>query len=113
MANKDVAIRDAIISGIAKDMELPLELVDRVVSNQFKQANAAAKVHNEIEISGFGKFRISQSKIKRRLTKMYNVKGGLERMLTSADTQEKVIVYNKKLDNVAAYISFYESKVKG
>lgn len=65
-------IKDKLISQVAEQMELPEELVAKVVAFQGEDAAKAAHEHNEIEFSGFGKFFLSIPKTKRKIMHMEN-----------------------------------------
>lgn len=45
--------------------------VEKVISFQFKDLLRALKTYSSIEISGFGRFFISQNKLRRRLETVY------------------------------------------
>lgn len=62
MKNKDYFIKQT-----AEQMELPLELVNAVISFQGEDAARAAHIYNEIEFSGFGKFLLSQHRLKKNI----------------------------------------------
>lgn len=52
---------------VAKELEMPLSVVEKILSFTFKEANRAFKVHNEVELSGFGKFFIVKKRINEHL----------------------------------------------
>jgi len=56
-------LKDELMEGVAKQMELPLEMVQAIIKFQGEDAAKAAHKHNEIEFSGFGKFLISKRRL--------------------------------------------------
>lgn len=67
-----MSIREWNIKVTAEELMVDESIVETVVSDAYKTANAAAREHNQIELSGFGKFTVSQPKIKRKMTKYHN-----------------------------------------
>lgn len=59
--------RDFFVKQTAEQMELPPDLINAVISFQGEDAAKAAHKHNEIEFSGFGKFLISQHRLKKAI----------------------------------------------
>lgn len=51
----------------AEELELPLDIIETVIGDSYKNANKAARTTSEIEISGFGTFIVSQNKIRRKI----------------------------------------------
>lgn len=102
-------IRDQIVAQIAEDLKQPENVVDKVISHQFKHANKSMREHAEIEISGFGTFFQSQTKIKRRIAKLEPIRDILQ-----AKTEEELQTHNyhKKLSNILLDLEFYYSRLK-
>lgn len=66
-------IKDVLITRTAIKLLKPESVVDKIVSFQFKDAIVHTKIVNEIEISGFGKFYVSQAKLRKKVKKL-NIK---------------------------------------
>jgi nucleoid DNA-binding protein len=62
-----VSPKEEILKLIAKDMELPIETIEKVISWSYMKANHAIREHTEVEPSGLGKFYVSQAKVRRRI----------------------------------------------
>ena len=62
------SIKDDLIGQLALSMELSEDIISKIVSFQGEDALKAVKLHDEIEFSGFGKFYLSQTKLKKRLS---------------------------------------------
>lgn len=88
-------------------------IVDKVISSEKKSINKAFKIHSEVEISGFGKFFISQVKIRHKLIKLNKILSALEKKYVATplgephdpDVEAKLIFTHKE-------IAHYESKLK-
>lgn len=78
-------LKDVLLTRTAIKTLKPEHWVDRVIAFQFKDASAATKYAKEVEISGFGKFYISASKVKKRLLKYENSLAKKERELARPD----------------------------
>lgn len=100
------AVKDILIKRTAEELKLPEIWVERVVSHQFKSANKAALVHGQIEISGFGTFQISKTKLQRKLNKLLEIKEALEKKLPSKDDS-----LLKKLEALEHEIQFLNKKL--
>lgn len=59
------SVKEKIISSLSEQMSLPESLIHCVISFQGEDAAKASHIYNEIEFSGFGKFSISQPRIKK------------------------------------------------
>lgn len=72
----NVILKDYLIEQVAKGMELPESVVHAVISFQGTDAAKAAHKYNEIEFSGFGKFLLSQPRLKRKILNISNILEG-------------------------------------
>lgn len=95
-------LRDVLITRTAIKTLQSETVVDKVISFQFKDANEAIKNCNEVEISGFGKFIASPTKMRKKIKKMELIVGRIESILQRTDLTEKEItsldkkvLYNK------------------
>ncbi len=59
-----------LVEKVAEQMELPVELIRTIIEFQGEDAATAAHMHKEIEFSGFGKFSISQKRVKNKIFSM-------------------------------------------
>lgn len=74
--------KEKLFDKTAQDLNLDYELVHKVLSSAFEELGRAVKVHNTVEISGFGILSMSANKILKKLpgykylldlhTKQYN-----------------------------------------
>lgn len=104
---KDVLITKTAIKTLKSE-----DLVERVIMHQFKSARDAFRVHNEIEISGFGKFTISTKRL--RLKKLYyeNIINVIERRLEySSNLPEwRIKQYNLRLGLIKEDLEYLKTK---
>ena len=89
--------KDYLIKEIATDMQLPEDLVFKVIAFQGEDALKHTKIVNEIEFSGFGKFMISKIKVKRII-------GKYEKCLLEDNDEERTEYLTKELN-------YYKSKL--
>lgn len=55
------------IKSIAEKFKVDEAVVAKVISSAFEELNKATKVHNSLEISGFGTLKLSANKILKKL----------------------------------------------
>src|SRR6478735_1406369 len=60
-------LKDTLQKKIAEKNDIPLNVVEEVLSFTFSETKKAFKIHTEVEISGFGKFRVVPKRLKWRL----------------------------------------------
>lgn len=60
-------IKDWLIRKTAEQLGISESLAETVIGDSYRNANKAARTVSEIEISGFGTFMVSQSKIRRKI----------------------------------------------
>ena len=87
-------IKDKLISQVAEQMELPEELVAKVVAFQGEDAAKATHIHKEIEFSGFGKFLFSTPKAKRKIA---NMERKLEEGKVKEEDMERYLLHLESL----------------
>lgn len=77
--------RTAIKTLVAED------IVEKIINFQFKDFRAAVMEHEQIEISGFGKFIISPAKLRKKIEKFGGVIPALKRKIDQdvEDTSRK------------------------
>ncbi len=84
----------ALVEKVAEQMELPLEIIKAIIEFQGEDAAAAAHLYREVEFSGFGKFTISQKRVKNKLANM-------EKKLEEGRVAEKTLVsYIKHIEEL-------------
>jgi hypothetical protein len=66
----NLSLKDFLIKSIAKKMELSEDVVDSVITHQFKNLLSESLKHKSLEISGLGKFLFRDSKAKKDLERI-------------------------------------------
>lgn len=98
------SLKEFLIEKTAEELSQSPLLVSDVLRWVFKDVTQAFKIHNEIEISGWGKFLISQNKLRKRIQRMERMKKAMEALPQTEDMMEKI-------SNVTASLQFFYSKL--
>lgn len=104
-------VREKLMQQTAQDVKQPLDLVEKVISFQFKHAAQAVRLYGEVEFSGFGKIIISQQKLRRRIQTQERILGCLEQKLPLAPEKEQETI-TLKMDSIREQLAFYKTKLK-
>lgn len=67
---QSLSMKDYLIRTLAVKMMIPEKTLETVINHQFNSANEAMKLHNSVEISGFGKFIFNYKKAQKKMEKM-------------------------------------------
>lgn len=111
-------IKSILITRTAIKELISEDIVDRVVNFQFKDFKEMVHEHDQIEISGFGKFMVSPNKVERKKIKLEIIIEGLKRKLESEDMPAAKRVYKETqlhdtillLEDLKTRTSGYENK---
>jgi len=90
-------IKDRLLEKTAEDLGQPLNIVEDTMRWMFKDMTKAFKIYEQIEMSGFGTFLMSQAKLKRRIKKLERILGYLKDKLPTEDVIEKIESVNNSL----------------
>ena len=109
--------RTAIKTLVAEDV------VEKVIMFQFKDVKEATHTHEQIEISGFGKFMTSKAKIKRKQEKLELVLEAMKKKFEERPHEIptfRLAMWDKMVDDTTNMLEFikakkggYENKYKG
>jgi hypothetical protein len=80
-------LKQVLITRTATKTIVSEAVVEKVIFFAFAQANKAAKVNNEVEISGFGKFIFSEKKARKRILKLREIIDAFQNLLEKAVEQ--------------------------
>lgn len=105
-------VGDVLITKTAIKTLKPEYIVEKVVNFQFKDAVSAMKTHNEVEISGFGKFYISQSKLRKRIKNSEDIISTLEKLVKDEKALERKHINESKLEQMKEVLTFLKSRQK-
>lgn len=94
------ALKDVLLKKTSEKTILSEDIVEKIISFQFKEARDRMHDFNEIEISGFGKFQVSQKRLKDNVREIQAIVVNLEKaIIMSKLTPAKVINFTKKLES--------------
>lgn len=108
---RTLALKDYIIRRLSPQLMLSEDTINTVISHQYASANEALNHHNEIEISGLGKFMFAS---KRASYKLEAIKHLLEETLSLKQADEQKLrenYYNKKIATYTDMINYVEKKL--
>lgn len=80
-------------------LSVPEDVVETIINHQWKSAKEAAHNVNQIEISGVGKFFVSEAKTKKKINKLEDIKKAYLKALDKTD-EKKVETIRMKLKSV-------------
>jgi nucleoid DNA-binding protein len=102
-------LKQVLITRTATKTIVSESVVEKVIFFAYAQANKAAKVNNEVEISGFGKFIFSEKKALKRLAKLREIldayQNQLERAIALGNSDEMRRITKKVNSCMAEVIS--------
>lgn len=105
-------LRDVLITKTAIINLQSESVVEKVISFQFKEAIQMLKIVHEVELSGFGKFMISQSKLKKRINKVELAITNVSNLLIQETTsEEKKKDLERKLRDSNVVLAYLKSKI--
>lgn len=83
-------LKDTLIKGAAEKTGKSEDIIEKVINFAFSDAKDAAKEYGEVEISGFGKFIISNAKITRKMRRFLDIEEAyILRMKDGDDLSER------------------------
>lgn len=88
-------LRDVFITKTAIKNNISEQTVEKVVSFICKKASEATKTHNEVELSGFGKFLFSKPRAKRKLESFKKLKANMEQRIIKYPNDKTLPTYVK------------------
>lgn len=106
-----MSTRDFMVSKTAEDLGLDNDIVEDVIMDSFKALNSAAKVYNEIEISGFGKYLLSQYKLRTRITRYTLALITVEDKIPTLTNPEQKGRFESKRDKLIESLEFLKTKI--
>jgi len=97
-----LSLKDKLITDVAEELEIPEELVEKIIHWTFLKTKEATVSCKEIELSGFGKLSISQAKVKRRIKNLHSVLSNIAEgeLAKTSSIDEKINDLKTKLNGV-------------
>lgn len=110
---KNLKLHDFLARKTAVKLMLSEHIVEKVLVHEKKGVNTAFKQYNQVEVSGFGKFEISQIKLAKEINKAQQILSALQRRHSNLPTdQEPPIELVNKLKVTQDNLDYFRSKVK-
>ena len=107
-----LSMKDYLIRTLAVKMMIQEKVIEAVINDQFNSANEAMRIHNSVEISGFGKFIFNYKKAQKKMDKMLSQKELFEgRLKDPSISEQKRNTEMVKLTNVINNINILKPKL--
>lgn len=105
-------IKDYLVRKTSVKKMLPENIVSAIIDDAFKGANEATQSNNEVEISGLGKFMLSEKKAKDGLESMTKIKAAyLIKLQTETDEIKRKNLL-KRVASADETIEYLERKLE-
>ena len=104
-----LVIKDSLIEQVAEELGHPIDTIEKVIAFQGKEMLQAVKEYNEIEVSGFGTFYVSQNKVNKHISRVEGVIAKRGEQLLTANEEEKKMIEGK-LRSASMVIETYKMK---
>lgn len=104
-------IKDVLITRTAIKCLTATEVVEKIVNFQGKDASEAVKIHKEVEFVGWGKFMISQAKVRRRVFSMERGIIIVTQQIEDCVDEARIRDLNIKLEAMKEKLLYYKSKL--
>jgi nucleoid DNA-binding protein len=109
-------LKGVLITRTAIKTLVPEDIVEKVITFQFKDATKAMKQHEQIEISGFGKFMTSPRKIEKKIAKLEETLMGMNTKLKERAheiPERRLAIWDKLTESIEKELSFLKTKKGG
>lgn len=109
-------LKGVLVTRTAIKTLVPEDIVEKVIMFQFKDARDAMAEHEQVEISGFGKFMTSKNKIKKKIE---NLEGALKAMEIKVRERpheipaNRLAVWDKMTQNTENILAYMKTKKGG
>ncbi len=104
-------LRDTVLRKTIEDLEMSEDIVEKVISWSYKNANEATKTNSEVEISGLGVFKVSTAKVRRRIKMLERVILQLNTNIQQGKSKSSINDYIK-IESCMDSINYCNSKNK-
>lgn len=111
-------LKDILLTKTALDTGQTKEVVEKVISFQFRDVLKMLREVKEVEITGLGKFMISNSKLRKKIGETEDVINNLETGLAKGISvkngllsPEDMISWKMKLDNSNEVLTYLKSRL--
>lgn len=112
MKPASISTKDWIVQEVANQLEIEEDLVNKVVSWSYLKAQKKTQEVNSVELSGFGKLLLSETKTKKRIKGLEEKLGGYIKALERLGEGNKKEAYKKIIEGYVREITYLKSKLK-
>lgn len=106
-------LKGVLITRTAIKVLVPEDIVEKVIMFQFKDAKEAMLEHEQLEVSGFGKFMTSIKKINRRIEKAERALANVIAKRDGPNPERRKEAYDKMIELTRNKIAYLKTKVGG
>ena len=107
-----LSMKEYLIRTLAVKMMISEKTIEAVINHQFNSANDAMKIHNSVEISGFGKFTFNYKKAQKKMEKMLSQKQLFQSRIDDPNlSEQRRATETVKLNNVIHNINILKPKL--
>jgi nucleoid DNA-binding protein len=107
-----LSMKEYLIRTLAVKMMVSEKTIEAVINHQFNSANNAMKMHNSVEISGFGKFTFNYKKALKKMEKMLSQQQLFQSRIDNPNlSEQKRATETVKLNNVIHNINILKPKL--
>jgi nucleoid DNA-binding protein len=105
-------LKEVLLNKTATLTVQPTSTVEKVIGFVFEDAKKAFRIHKEVEISGFGVYKMSNVKVIKGLAKFEHLVKGYRALLENPSlTPEKRAILESKLESSEKAITYLKTKV--
>lgn len=106
---KNLKLHDFLVRKTAVKNMIDEALVEKIISHEMKSINAAFRTKDQVEISGFGKFNISQVKLAKKIKRVEEIMRRLLAKLEKSPGDEDILA---KIDLSERELVYFRQRVK-
>ena len=107
-----LSMKEYLIRTLAVKMMVSEKTIEAVINHQFNSANDAMKMHNSVEISGFGKFTFNYKKALKKMEKMLSQQALFQSRIDNPNlSEQRRATETVKLNNVIHNINILKPKL--
>lgn len=107
-----MSVKDFLISKTARDLEIGRDVVEQVIMSQYKKLNRSIRTQDMLEVSGFGTFYLSQTKLGRRIERHKKHLDRIRQELEEATDVEKITKMADKVEYAEQVMEYFKSRLK-
>jgi nucleoid DNA-binding protein len=109
-------VKGVLMTRTAIKTLIPEDIVEKVIMFQFKDLKDNMLEHEQLEVSGFGKFMTSPAKIKRKIDKLEAVLINMEKKIREKPEQiapSRLAMWDKMTQRTEDVLAFLKTKKGG